>query len=141
MSETDEEQRPRGGFWLHVAPAALYVIAVFYGGSIGMAAVHGVEILSADKLLHALAFGAMHLLVLRAVRYELPDWSLGRQNLLAVALTNALGGLLELHQMALPHRSAEFLDWVADTLGSLVAAAVAQLVLRRACSDRQDEGA
>jgi hypothetical protein len=142
MSELDgEEERPRRGFWLHVGPAVLYVIAVFWGGSVGMAAMPGAELLTADKLLHALAFGGMHLVLLRAVRFELPHVAFGRQNLLALAATSALGGLLELHQMALPHRSAELYDWVADTLGALAVAGVVQLFARRACPSGQDEGA
>jgi hypothetical protein len=123
--------RPRAGFFVHVAPAMLYVFAVFYGGSVGMSSVPGVELLSYDKLLHAVAFAGMQLVVLRAVRFELPRLGFMRQNLLALGLTSGVGILLELYQLALPHRSAELLDWVADTLGALSAAALLHVAHRR----------
>jgi VanZ family protein len=104
----------------------------------------GVEIVSADKLLHALAFGGMQLVFLRALRFELPRWTLSKQNLGALALASGVGGLLELYQMALPHRSAELYDWVADTLGALLAAGAVAFVARLrkpACPSERDGGA
>jgi VanZ family protein len=40
----------------------------------------------------------------------------------------ALGGGLELWQMLLPYRSAEFLDFVADAVGALIAVAFTAVV-------------
>ena len=55
---TDEPiPQPRGGFFLHVMPALLYVAAVFYGGSSSVGP--SVPAQHADKLVHALAFGGM----------------------------------------------------------------------------------
>jgi hypothetical protein len=131
-SEEEEEPRPRAGFFLHVLPALLYVGAVFYGGSIGMASLPETELISADKLMHALAFGGMQLVVLRAMRFELPRLRLALQNLLTLGCVSAIGALLELYQMALPHRSAELYDWVADTLGAGLVAIVVHWVARSA---------
>lgn len=131
LEEPTQDDRPRAGFFLHVMPALLYVFAIFYGGSVGMATVPGVDFVSADKLLHAAAFAGMQLVVLRAVRFELPRIAFSRQNLLTLGIVSALGGLLELYQAALPHRSAELLDWIADTLGAAVAAGVLAVLARR----------
>jgi VanZ family protein len=138
LSEIDHDPDPeqggarrRPGFFVHVVPALLYVFAVFYGGSIGMSTASSIGILSHDKLMHALAFGGMQLVVLRAVRFELPRLGAVRQNLASLAAVSAIGALLELYQMALPHRSAELLDWVADTLGALSVAGFVELARRR----------
>ncbi|MEZ4223806.1 MAG: VanZ family protein [Polyangiaceae bacterium] len=122
----------RGGFFLNVVPALLYVVAVFYGGGMRGSVVPTQEIRFGDKILHAIAFGAMVLVLRRAYAWLSPTWSAGRVLWLS-ALTSALvGGLLELYQMALPHRSAEWLDFIADALGAaLVAAALHWLTPRR----------
>lgn len=127
----ERDERPRAGFFVYVMPAIVYVGAIFYGGSMATAAMPDVELISADKLMHALAFGGMHLVLLRALRFELPRMALARQNLVTLGLTSLLGALLEFYQMALPHRSAELLDWIADTLGALLAAGGVHLATRR----------
>jgi VanZ family protein len=119
---------PRRGFFLNVLPAVLYVAAIFYGGSVPMNSLPGPEFSAKDKVLHALAFGAMQIAMLRAVRYELPSVSRERAIVIAFVLVGIAGGALELWQMHIPGRSAEFLDWVADLVGAgLVAFAIAKL--------------
>lgn len=85
-------------------------------------------ILSQDKLLHAAAYAALALLLARAL------WRTGvgarRWPAIAVALASAYGVTDEVHQLFVPNRSADPRDWVADTLGAAVAAALAALVLR-----------
>lgn len=127
----DEPERPRAGFFLYVMPAVLYVGAVFYGGSMATAAMPEMTLISADKFLHAIAFGGMQLVLLRAIRFELPALALEKQNVISLVLASGVGALLEFYQMALPHRSAELLDWIADTLGALLVAAVVHALARR----------
>jgi VanZ family protein len=129
--ELEEPPLLRPGFFLHVVPAGLYVLAVFTAGSLGAAHLPGPELVTSDKLLHALAFAGMQLVLLRALRFQFPAWSFGRQNGLTFALASGLGALLELHQLALPHRSAEFLDWVADSMGAGLCAGILLLRERR----------
>jgi VanZ family protein len=77
--------------------------------------------LSEDKIMHLVAFGLMAIVLDRALRWELPHLARGRQLLIAALLASAVGALLELVQATLPHRSAEVLDWIADTLGAALA--------------------
>jgi VanZ family protein len=70
-----------------------------------------------DKLEHLLAFGGFA----GVVELSLLELSAFRRRLLAVATSSSCGLLLELVQLALPHRSAELLDLVADVLGALLA--------------------
>lgn len=134
MTDVSPSQPPaerRSGFFLHVIPAALYVIAVFVGGALR----HGPPLpptgpLPQDKVVHFFAFGLMLFVVLRALRFVFAELTLVRQIVIGVVVVSALGALLELVQAALPYRDAEVLDWVADTLGALAAAAVAWRLLR-----------
>jgi VanZ family protein len=115
---------PRGGFFVQVVPALLYVFAVFYGGVTRPPGAGLPVVPHQDKLLHAVAFGFMQLVVVRAVRYEGQKLGFRGQILLAFALTVAVGGLLELVQMQTSYRSAELLDFVADAIGAGIVAAV-----------------
>lgn len=115
---------PRGGFFLHVVPALLYTFAIFYGGVTRPPSVAAPALFQQDKLLHAIAFGFMQLVLLRAVRYEGQKLGFRAQNLLAFGLACAIGGLLELVQLTTSYRSAELLDFVADTIGAGIAAAL-----------------
>jgi len=113
----------RSGFVLHVAPAIVYTVLVFVGGSLEAApAPPDVGIVPGDKLMHFVAFAGLALLILRAVRWELPLSRFSSQLVLATLMASALGGLLELWQAALPHRDADVFDWVSDTLGALCVA-------------------
>lgn len=108
------------------APAFLYVAGVFYGGVIDVGPLPELPALSADKVLHALAFLGLGLLIELAL-YELPPV---RRRILAVVLSAGAGGLLELVQATLPYRSADIWDFVADALGALTSALVSWLVFR-----------
>jgi VanZ family protein len=70
-----------------------------------------------DKLLHGLAFGVQVWFafpLMRKLYPQTPEHSVGR----AVLYASVVGGLLELWQMLMPTRQAEWLDWVADSVGA-----------------------
>jgi len=125
------ELRPktRDRFAWNVVPALGYAALVFWAGTIEIPALpFRAPALPWDKLWHVIAFGVMQLAWWRAVRYELTSIGPRAQSLLAAAISGTLGGALELYQSALPYRSAEFLDLVADVIGAGIAAL---LVLQR----------
>lgn len=75
---------------------------------------------SQDKLLHAIAYGGLGLMLLaaqtpRGGRYS---W---QQIGASVLIASLYGASDELHQSFVPGRSPEVGDWLADTLGALVA--------------------
>ena len=79
-----------------------------------------------DKLEHLLAFGAF----VWVIELALLELGTRRRRTLAVLVSCSCGLVLELVQSALPHRSAEALDLVADVLGALIAAALSFLASR-----------
>jgi len=86
-------------------------------------------LLTYDKLLHFLEYLAFGVLL---------AWGLSRAGLAvssagvwAVVLGSAYGLTDEIHQAFVPKRSADPLDWLADTAGVLAGAIVAVVILRR----------
>jgi VanZ family protein len=118
---------PSGWRALRVLPAFAYALGIFYGGVIDIGPLPEDIGVPTDKLLHFAAFGSFEWLLELAFA-ELP----ARARVgLALAVAVGTGVALELVQAALPHRSAELLDCVADTLGALLGALVLHLALAR----------
>jgi VanZ family protein len=81
-----------------------------------------------DKLLHLLEYGAFAAVATWGLSHLV---SLPRAARWAALLGSLYGLSDEFHQRFVPHRSAELGDWVADTLGAVLGALLAWLVLRR----------
>ena len=129
MPSYAREVSPRPGpFATHVLPAAAYASAIFYGGLIRIGALPEVGFVATDKLLHALAFGGLALLLARAAHWLRPSRTLVRKLLLGAAGSSFLGLLLELCQACTVYRSADAWDWFADTVGAALAAGMVWLL-------------
>jgi VanZ family protein len=120
--EGGPEERMSGGFLRNVLPALLWTLALFIGGG-GPPPPQGADGLMGipyDKLMHVVAFGFLQWLVFRALRYELPKAPRLKLALAATALAAAIGVFLEVYQMALPDRSADAGDALADAIGAVI---------------------
>jgi VanZ family protein len=116
-------QKPRG-FALDVGPALLYLAVLFWFGLTPLKSLPGPDFELADKVWHLAAFGGLAGLAARSLRY----WGRGALAAArdAALVASLLGGLLELLQSLTAYRSADWADFVADSLGALLA----YLVLR-----------
>lgn len=77
-----------------------------------------------DKALHAVEYAALGGLCYRALRWG-TNGSWGNMALpLAVLVASLYGMSDEIHQSFVPFRDSSWLDWVADTIGAAVGAAV-----------------
>lgn len=103
---------------LHVAPAILSVFLVFYLGSMATQPQTIPEFDFRDKVGHFLAFAFVQFTHYRAVRFLLPERSVRFALTAAVITATSVGAGLELWQLTLPHRSAEWADLLADFLGA-----------------------
>jgi VanZ family protein len=111
---------PRGFLW-HVAPTWAYVVALFWLGSIHTTLTIPQDLFSRDKANHFVAFGLLTLLFLRTLRFKFSTVVPQRLVLAAILVSSATGALLEVWQLLFPYRSSEVQDWVADTLGAILA--------------------
>lgn len=109
--------------------ALLVQLAVLYAPSVPP--VTGTQIPGVDKLVHAAVFAAVTAAALAAGLPFVP--------VVAVGLAHAVVSEL-LQHLALPARSGDPLDVLADAVGVVLGARLAQVLLRRAGPGRSDPG-
>ena len=114
----------RGRRWLLPIGWAALIIALT---SVPGSAVPDVGGESTDKLVHLILYGVLGALVLHAAWN--PPRPL-RSLAIAVVATSAFGVVDEVHQKLVPGRSADMMDWVADSIGGATGA-LAAIALRR----------
>ena len=97
---------------------------IIYLGTLRVPHFPGDQLLSHDKVLHAIAFGAQALVLYRWLRSHLPRWSGALSGYVSIGYATLLGAVLEVLQAMLPYRSMEFADLAADFIGALVFVAI-----------------
>ncbi len=118
------------GFAAYVAPAIAYCAFIIVMSHLPSPPTPTFNLDWGDKVTHAGAYGLMMLFATRATAWLLPDRTL-RGRLIAAVLYCTLFGITdELHQALVPNRQCDVFDWMADTVGALLAAAVVALVIR-----------
>jgi VanZ family protein len=106
------------------APALVYAAAIFYYSSLSKpdeelpAFVRDLS----DKLLHVVEYGILGALWYRAFRWASGPRIATSAVLLAVTIGSIYGLTDEVHQVFVPMRETSVLDWIADTVGSLIGA-------------------
>lgn len=123
---------PRGfqGFALYVLPLLAYCCALFYVSSLPQPPMPDLGFDWGDKLAHAGAFFLMALFAYRAAGWIFPEKGLGRTIVIGICFASLYGATDEVHQYFVPERSADILDWIADTIGAILSAP-ALLLLHR----------
>lgn len=134
MTESKRVFRP--GWVIALAPAVLSVVAAFSLGSARGEDLPTPDFNFADKVGHFLAFGLVQLTHVRAVRFLREPSRHPAHIFVAVAIASAWGGLLEIWQMFLPYRTAEWADFVADSAGAATFGLVHWAWVRRELGER-----
>jgi VanZ like family len=102
------------------------LLVFLYAGTIfALSSVPGARLLSigvSDKLLHAIEFGGLTLLLCRALRAYTPARSQRFIALISVVAAIGYGAIDEGHQLFVTQRLAEMADLAADGGGALLAA-------------------
>ncbi len=86
-----------------------------------------------DKVLHAVVYGLLGLLLLAAQPRQAQGYS-WRQVGISTLIASLYGLSDEIHQYFVPGRSSEVLDWVADSLGALIGALLLAWLSRKIVS-------
>jgi len=128
-TDVNEPRHRRITFATHVLPAVVYGGGIFYAGLIKIGPLPEGPVIATDKLLHALAFGALGLLIARAAHWLRPRATLAKKLVLGGVGSSALGLWLEVCQAFTSYRSADLWDWLADTVGALLALGLAFVLL------------
>ena len=83
-----------------------------------------------DKLFHALAYGVLGFLLLGSRAPE-PDGFTELQIRSSILIASLYGISDEFHQYFIPGRSTDVWDWVADTLGAVIAVSLLAWLSRK----------
>ena len=83
-----------------------------------------------DKLFHALVYGVLGFLLLGS-RTPAPDGFTELQIRSSILIASLYGISDESHQYFIPGRSADAWDWVADTLGAVIAVSLLAWLIRK----------
>lgn len=117
-------------FWSVLA--ALYAIAIFIGSAIPAPDLPEVVSAVSDKVLHLLEYAILGFLVHRAMCTQ-RRWSALARNAVVMTVVIAIvyGASDELHQSFVPGRTADFLDWIADSAGAAIGIALSLWIFPR----------
>jgi VanZ like family len=113
-----------GKVLLYWAPVLGYAAVIFYFSSLPKPEEQlptFVRDLS-DKLLHLVEYGILGALLYRAFRWASGPKIAASAVVLAILAGSIYGMTDEAHQAFVPMRTASLLDWIADTIGSVIGA-------------------
>lgn len=126
--------KKRKGLFVYF-PLAVYWLALFIATSIPTTYIPSVGV--GDKFSHFFAYLLLSVLIYLTFslqnKFDLLNKFPGR---LTILIASVYGIFDELHQMLIPGRSAEVLDWVADFLGILVGVFVTKWYLHKFGNNR-----
>lgn len=86
---------------------------------------HPVDVSPVGHFTEFLVFG---MVLANALRFHLP---LGKAAMAAAALASAFGVTDELHQIFVPTRSCDPMDWLVDTVAAIIGACIVHAILTR----------
>lgn len=117
-------------FLFYRLPVFIYCAAIFIQSSYP-SAVHAPEIPHIDKLVHFLGYGLLGILFFRAFRISRLGKTPDSLMLMSIAASALYGISDEIHQYYVPSRSADIIDVLADTLGSIYGVFFYELIILR----------
>lgn len=101
--------------WL---PPVLWLLFIFVLSSMSIPVAKLKAFRHQDKLVHFIEYGVLGMLLVRGVFLSMER---RRRNYWLCILVAVLYGLTdEFHQLFVPYRTADWMDWVADSLGIFV---------------------
>jgi VanZ family protein len=107
------------------------MLAIFIQSSFPAIELPKVELISADKLVHAGVFGLLAAFCFISLIHTSNPSVFSRKPLLWSPIISVLYAASdEIHQYFVPNRSAEVQDWAADVLGVIIAVLVIKYFLK-----------
>lgn len=116
--------------WLVYIPLGVYWISLFTATSIPITQLPSLGL--SDKINHFLAFFILAVLLFLTLKYQRKNYYLfNKASLIAFIICLAYGAIDEIHQMWIPGRYAEMLDWLADGFGALAGVLVISYLMNK----------
>ncbi|MFC1693995.1 VanZ family protein [Candidatus Latescibacterota bacterium] len=116
---TDLEKK--SPFVVYKAPALVYAGLIFVMSSISGYELPELPFYSFDKIVHSLEFGLFGMLLYRAFRYPRP---FSRPYLFTLGTGIPWAAMDEIHQLYVPGRNCDPVDFIMDVLGLVVFAGI-----------------
>jgi VanZ family protein len=118
-------------------PLVIYWISLFVATTIPAQSVPSLG-LGGDKVAHFFAYFILSVLLCLTFSFQ-EKLRFAKINAVLLTLTIVLcyGVLDELHQMLVPGRSAEFLDWAADAAGAVCGSLIISFLLKKFKKDAE----
>lgn len=116
--------------YLIYLPLVVYWLILFIATSIPVDFIPAVGV--SDKFNHFFAYMVLSVLLYFTFSFQTRSEILKKHPAIMTTLVGSLYGIVdELHQMLIPGRSAELLDWIADFLGTLTGMLLARLLYQK----------
>ena len=116
--------------WLVYIPLGIYWIILFTATSIPINQLPSIGL--SDKINHFLAFFILAVLLFLTLKYQRKSYYFfNRASLIAFSICLIYGVIDEVHQMWIPGRSSEVLDWLADGFGALAGVLVVSYLMNK----------
>ena len=116
--------------WLVYVPLTIYWLVLFTATTIPVERLPSVGF--GDKVNHFLAYFVLAVLIYLALIYQRKSKFLFEKAAIATIVIGLFYGAVdELHQLYVPGRYAEIMDWVADALGTLAGVAVISFLIKK----------
>lgn len=103
-------------FWF---PVVAYCVIIFIGSAMEKP-LPETDIPQLDRFLHAVEFGGLCFLLIRALKVSFPEMPRRKMFIIAVSCTILYGASDEIHQLFVPGRVSSIIDLFFDSLGALI---------------------
>ena len=116
--------------WLVYVPLAIYWLILFTATSIPAERLPSIGL--SDKISHFVAYFVLSVLVILMLIYQRKSRFLFENATIATIIICLFYGVAdELHQILIPGRFAETLDWVADASGTIVGVLIVNFLMNK----------
>ena len=110
-------------------PLCLYWILIFVLTTLPSDSLPGIG--ASDKINHLLAYFGLGVLLKLSLDFQTKYPSLKkRSSIYTIVIGSIYGALDEIHQIFIPGRSCEFIDWVADVAGITIGVFIVILIYK-----------
>ena len=116
--------------WLIYIPLCVYWLVLFTATSLPIDQLPSIGL--SDKINHFIAFFILSVLLYLTLKFQRKNrFFFNKAYLVTIVICLIYGALDEIHQMWIPGRYSEVLDWLADGLGAFAGLVVVTILINK----------